>query len=257
MAGQAVHPGAEDHPSQRHGLPRLAGGKSVSGLFEICGQAPHDGGRHRHQRQDHRQQYAGGHSGGGGPSRSQQPGGQQHHLRRVHGLHPQLRPAGPGEEVRHGGTGDRRAVGPEDLPLCAAQLYSHHQPVPGLHHAQRPSRLYRRYSQPESAPGEQADPQRRRPHLLRRGGGKRPVLFRHRADALRRDGLRKPAERHAHLPPLRRKAAVRVPPLSPHRPRRVRKLRLPLSRGGLSGRAGGLAGAHHGGAGEGRRDLSL
>ena len=59
---QAVHSGAEDHPPQRHGLPRLAGAEAVPGLSEVCGQARHDHGRHRHQRQDHRQQYAGGHS---------------------------------------------------------------------------------------------------------------------------------------------------------------------------------------------------
>ena len=208
MDGQAVHPRAEDHSPQRHGLPRQPCRQAVPRLSALRGQAQNHRGRHRHQRQDHGVQHAQRHSGGRRPPRAEQPRRQQHRLRRVHRLHPELRPAGPREKVRHGGAGGRRALRPQNLPLCEAGLHRGHQSVPRLHHAQRPPRLHRGHPDPLLPQIVQADFECRRSDLLLRGAGEPPGLLRHRPPAHRCDGVREPAERHAHLPPLRRSAAL-------------------------------------------------
>ena len=122
--------------------------QTVPRLSALRGQAQNHRGRHRHQRQDHGVQHAQRHSGGRRPPRAEQPRRQQYRLRRVHRLHPELRPAGPREKVRHGGAGGGRALRPQNLPLCEAGLHRGHQSVPRLHHAQRPPRLHRGHPDP-------------------------------------------------------------------------------------------------------------
>ncbi len=53
--------------------------------------------------------------------------------------------------VRPGDLGDRRALRAQDLSLCEAGAHRHHQPVPGLHHAERPSGLHRGHPDPVPA----------------------------------------------------------------------------------------------------------
>ena len=53
--------------------------------------------------------------------------------------------------IRPGDPGDRRALRAQDLSLCEAGAHRHHQPVPGLHHAERPSGLHRGHPDPVPA----------------------------------------------------------------------------------------------------------
>ena len=44
-----------------------------------------------------------------------------------------------------------KGCGLQDLSLCEAGAHRHHQPVPGLHHAERPSGLHRGHPDPVPA----------------------------------------------------------------------------------------------------------